>query len=195
MTVSTLPIVKTFMHMTTRPQALPAPEVPSDALLLRVVAPELAFYRHLFAAVGEPWLWWTRTLMTDAQLREIVHDPRVQIHALYAEGQPAGFFELDRRSPGDIELAFCGLVPRFIGRRLGSFLLRSAVAYAWAAPNVERVWLHTCTLDHPKAIEFYRKNGFVAFDERIEMVEDPRLSGRMPRNAGWLSPGLPPLAA
>lgn len=187
-----LQIVKTYMEMRTRPDAMARVDCapPPDTLLLRAVAPEPSFYRWLFSAVGEPWLWWTRALMSDAQLREVIHDPRVQIHVVYSEGQPAGFFELDRRGVDEVELAFCGLLPRFIGRRLGQYLLRSAIAYAWAPPNVTRLWLHTCTLDHPKAVEFYERHGFITYHRAEETVEDPRMSGRMSPHAGWLSPGL-----
>jgi GNAT superfamily N-acetyltransferase len=184
-----LHIVKTFMEMRERPAPAPAPASP-DALLLRAPTPEPAFYRWLFGAVGEPWLWWTRALMTDGQLREVIHDPRVEIHVLYVEGQPAGFMELDRRTEGEVELAFCGLIPRFIGRRFGEFLVRSAVAYAWAPPNASRLWLHTCTLDHPRAVEFYRRHGFVAYRTQEEAIDDPRRSGRLSPHAGWLSPAL-----
>ncbi len=195
-TMTNLPKLRTVvtrMEMTRRPEHLPPPEPPQDVLLWRAISPELGFYRYLMTAVGEPWLWWKRLAPSDAQLREIIHDPRVEVHTLYAEGQPAGFFELDRRAGDSVELAFCGLVPRFIGRRLGNLLLRSAVAYAWAPPNVGRVWLETCSLDHPKAIEFYARHGFAPCGERVEDIDDPRAVGHLPRNAGWLCPGLPPL--
>lgn len=188
--VPTLDILVTHLEMTARPGHLPPPQRPSEALLWRAVNPELSFYRYLFSAVGEPWLWWTRTLMSDARLREVIHDPRVEIHVLYAEGQPAGFVELDRRTRDEVEIAFCGLVPRFIGRRLGAFLLQSAIGWAWAPPNVRRVWLHTCTLDHPKAVAFYERHGFRRCKETAETIADPRADGRMPRHAGWLSPAL-----
>lgn len=187
--------VVTLMEMSRRPPRTPADQPPQEALLMRVIAPEIAFYRYLFAAVGEPWLWWSRTVLPDGRLREIIHDPRVEVHALYVEGQPAGFFELDRRAADQVELTFCGLAPRFIGRRLGAFLVQSAVAYAWAPPNVGRVWLNSCSLDHPKALSFYERHGFARVGERVEIIDDPRLSGKLPRTAGWLSPNLPQIIA
>lgn len=191
-----LETVVTFMEMRQAPPPrLGGVDAGPEALVLRTVRPELSFYRWLFGAVGEPWLWWSRAALSDAQLREIVHDPRVDVYVMYADGQPAGFFELDRRQAGEVELVFCGLLPRFIGRRLGAFLVNKAVAYAWASPSTQRLWLHTCSLDHPKAVEFYRRHGFKEYRKVAEVVDDPRLGGGLSRHAGWLSPNLPPLQA
>jgi GNAT superfamily N-acetyltransferase len=187
--------VVTYMEMRQPPGLRPSREPAPEALVLRTVRPELTFYRWLFGAVGEPWLWWSRASLSDAKLREIIHDPHVDVYVLYTDGQPAGFFELDRRTPGDVELVFCGLLPRFIGRRMGAFLVNKAIAYAWASPSTTRLWLHTCSQDHPKALDFYRKHGFKPYRQVTELVDDPRLSGAVSRSAGWLSPNLPPLQA
>ena len=86
---------------------------------------------HLCLAVGEPWLWWERRLLTDGELERIIHDRKVEIYVLYVDGVPAGYTELDRRNEEDVELAYFGLIPQFIGRKLGPFLLNWAVDTAW----------------------------------------------------------------
>ena len=99
---------------------------------------------------------------------------------------PAGYFELDRRKPGECELGFFGLMPDFIGRGLGRWLLEKAVDAAWSAPDVGRVWVHTCNLDHPRALGLYQKVGFVPFKQFEEPMRDPRLVGLpwpMPKTA------------
>ena len=59
------------------------------------------------------------------------------------------------------EIAYFGLMPRFIGQGLGGWLLRKAIARAWEGES-RRIWLHTCTLDHPSALPNYLRHGFVA---------------------------------
>jgi GNAT superfamily N-acetyltransferase len=142
---------------------------PCDGVVvMQAVQPSLAFYRFLYDAVGRQWQWINRTLLDDDELRAIIHDDRVEIYVLYVDGNPAGFAELDRRQAGEIELAYFGLVPEYIGRGLGKYLLNWVLHQAWSY-RPERVWVHTCDLDHPAALAFYQKAGFVAYHE--EFVE------------------------
>jgi hypothetical protein len=57
-----------------------------------------------------------------------------------------------------------------------------AIERAWAHP-IERLWVHTCTLDHPGALAFYVRSGFRPYRRQVEVADDPRLSGALPRNA------------
>ena len=63
---------------------------------------------------------------------------------------------------------------------------------AWRA-GVERVWVHTCTLDHPKALDFYRAQGFEPYARAIETFADPRLAGLLPADVAPQIPLLGPL--
>ena len=122
----------------------------------------------------------------DAALSELLSDPAVDAIALTRDGQDIGLLELDFREADECEVAFFGLVPDAIGGGLGRFLMGQAIALA-SARGVSRLWLHTCTLDHPGAVAFYRKIGFVPYKRAIEITEDPRLDGTMPRHAAaWL---------
>ena len=154
-----------------------------DAWLEHVTVPTLAFYRFLYDTVGEEWLWGDRRRMADADLAAIIGDIRVEVHVLYADGQPAGYLELDRRFPPDLEVGYLGVMAHAIGRGYGRFLIRAAIAKAYAY-GAERLWLHTCDLDHPKALGFYKANGFVPYKEAIEVVPDPRALGLIREDAG-----------
>ena len=156
---------------------LPTPAGPRLALI-RAERPTLSFYRFLYDAVGGPWLWFERRIMDDEKLAAILSDPKVQVTVLHVGGVPAGYYELDARIPGSVELAYFGLMPEFIGRRLGPFLLDRAVAAAWTQ-KPERVWVHTCTLDHPKALALYQRAGFVPFRRERIRIRDPRGIGLM----------------
>jgi GNAT superfamily N-acetyltransferase len=89
--------------------------------------------------------------------------------------------ELDFRQPGQCELVFLGLTRDRIGWGLGGSLMDHALRRAWSRP-IERIWLHTCTLDHPGALAFYRRFGFEPFAVHVEVAPDPRLTSALPRD-------------
>lgn len=167
--------VVTYLEMTEQPSR-PGPPVPAGKIaLLRAEKPGVAFYRFLYNTIGEPWLWWERRELTDADLAAVIHDDAVEIYILYVGGVPAGYVELDTRKTGEVELAYFGLMPDFIGRGLGPYLLSWSVDQAWSRdPKPSRVWLHTCTLDHPSALKTYQRAGFNVYDQETEVVADPR---------------------
>ena len=99
---------------------------------------------------------------------------------LYVEGVPAGYFELDRREEGVVDLAYFGLLPPFVGKKLGPYLLYQAVEQAWSY-EPEKVTVNTNTMDHPKALPLYQKFGFKPLSPgKAESIADPRLNGIIP---------------
>ena len=173
--------VVTSLEMTERPRPRPLPSSPLR--LVRWTSPALDKYRALFRRVGEPWLWFSRLVIADDALAAIVHDPAVEIFAVAdAAGIEVGLLELDFRAAGEAEIAFFGLVPELAGKGHGCWLMAQTLALAWRK-DVRRVWVHTCTLDHPSALGFYRAQGFTAFARQLETFPDPRISGYLPREA------------
>ncbi|MCP5372915.1 MAG: GNAT family N-acetyltransferase [Hyphomicrobiales bacterium] len=141
-----------------------------------VPAPSLAYYRYLYNTVGADWLWWTRRAMDDATLAAIIGDPAVEVYVLSVDGEPAGYGELDRRDPRDVELAYFGLMPAQVGRGLGRYFLAWMVRRAWQ-PQPRRLWLNTCDMDHPRALDLYRRAGFQVYRRENRVIDDPRLAG------------------
>ena len=117
-----------------------------------------SFYRFLYAEVGRPYHWQDRLRWTDEQIRAHLAG-QIDLWVPYIRGVPAGYFELARHDDGSVEIAYFGLLPEFVGRGLGKYLLTRAVEEAWTL-HANRVWLHTCTLDHPSALPNYLKRGF-----------------------------------
>lgn len=142
---------ETSLEMRQAPEGPQFP-APSDDVVIRPV-PEITvpFYRQLYAAVGEPWLRADRRKLSDPELLAILIDPRVGVHVIDLDDQPAGFAELDRRAAEEIELVYFGIVPDFIGRKLGPTLLSFVIHKAWSY-QPKRLWVHTCDLDRPAAI-------------------------------------------
>lgn len=183
-----LATVVTTLEMRERPRPRPLPAAPLR--LLRWPTPDPAPYRILFRRVGERWLWFSRLAMADADLLRIVHDPAVEVYAAVDRGGiEVGMLELDFRTPGACEIGYFALVPDLAGRGLGRWLMAEALTRAWR-PGIARVWLHTCTLDHPSALNFYRAQGFVAIRRTVETFADPRTLGLLPEDAAPQIPYL-----
>lgn len=180
--------IVTTLEMTRRPPLRPMP--PSPLRLVRWPAPSISKYRALFARVGAPWLWFSRLVMKDAALAAILADPDVQVFAVSdARGIEVGMLELDFRRAREAEISYFGLVPELAGQGHGRWLMAETLARAWA-PGVRRVWVHTCTLDHPSALGFYRAQGFAAISRTVETFPDPRLIGALPADAAPQIPRL-----
>jgi GNAT superfamily N-acetyltransferase len=172
-----LAAVVTYLEMHSPPDR----PVPSSPLLLRRLEhPDPADYRRLFRAIGSRWLWFSRLVMDDAELAAIIQHPHVELSAITdVAGNEVGLLELDFRTTGQCELAFIGLVPELAGQGHGRWLLAEALRLAWR-DGVARVHVHTCSLDHPAALNAYRRAGFTAFKRAIERFPDPRLLGILP---------------
>ncbi|EQB31609.1 GNAT family N-acetyltransferase [Sphingobium ummariense] len=173
--------IVTHLEMRERPR--PAPIPPAPLRLVPWKAPDPDAYRALFRRVGEPWLWFSRLVMPEAELVAIIRDPAVEVYAVTdPRGVEVGLLELDFRTAAECELSFFGLVPALTGKGLGQWLMAQARALAWR-PGIERFWVHTCTLDSPAALGFYIKAGFTPFAREVETFADPRLAGVLPRDA------------
>ena len=130
------------------------------------------FNREMYFKVGENWNWIDKRPWTDEQWKEYASDPALRTFAGYFNDSVAGYFELKRSGIGEqrtegreqIEIAYFGLLPEFIGRGLGGALLTSAIENAWSwSPAPSRVWVHTCNRDHPSALANYQARGFVIY--------------------------------
>lgn len=162
-------VTTTYLEMHSPPQCVVAP--PREGLtVLQARNPSVAYYRFLYNAVGEDWHWGRCKRLADTELAALIQQPQREIFVLYVEGVPAGFVELDRGSPGEIEIVQFGLMPTFIGQGLGRYFLQWVIDRAWSY-KPKRLWLHTCTLDHPGAIPNYVKRGFAIYKE--ETAERP----------------------
>ena len=179
--------VVTHLEMTVRPA--PRPDPSGVGTLRRVEMPPLDWFRDLYRRVGEEWLWISRIRMPDPELADIIQSPQVEVYALAHEGRDEGLLELDFREPDQCEIVFFGVTAKLVGTGAGRWLMNRALELAWSRP-VTRVWLHTCTFDHPAALAFYQRTGFRAFRRRIEVRDDPRLDGTAPRDVAKHVPVL-----
>jgi GNAT superfamily N-acetyltransferase len=156
----------TYLEMLAHSQRV-VPPPRGELTVVHAKKPTVSYYRFLYDAVGRDYDWTSRKKLSDAELTALLNDPRLEVHVLMADGVPAGFAELDRRTEGDIELVQFGLMQEFIGQGLGRYFLQWAIDKAWSY-GPRRFWLHTCTKDHPAALPNYQKAGFVVYKEEVK---------------------------
>lgn len=145
--------------------------VGNDVTLTREVL-GAAEYRALYSAVGQRWHWHDRLQLTDEELDAYFASDHVRLWLLRAGSDIAGYFELQHHQDERVEIMYFGLMPTYIGRGFGGWLLTRAVEEAFAL-GASRVTLHTCTLDAPAALPNYLARGFVIVREETYVEEIP----------------------
>jgi len=164
-------LITYYLHMTDPSQFVPAFTENTDKLILMpMMQADVRFYKFLYSAVGEALRWRDRIIMPESDLEALLTLPGTSVEVLYADGVPAGYFELVKQGD-DTELSYFGLRPQFHGLGYGKYLLSSAIARAWG-DGAKRVWVHTCNLDAPSAIPNYQKRGFVLYDTHEEPMPE-----------------------
>jgi len=170
------PVTITYLQMADRSAhaMLPAPAAPHA--IFRAENPTISFYRYLYDAVGRDWAWTDRKKLSDEALETIITNPTTEIYVLYIKGVPAGFAELNTADmPDAVDLAYFGIMPEFIGMKMGPYFLSWALEEAWR-DDPATVTVNTCTLDHPKALPMYQRFGFQPIRQQeleIDPVPDP----------------------
>jgi GNAT superfamily N-acetyltransferase len=166
-------VVRTYLALDRPSQFRDSRRAPAvDARLLRLDPCPVPVYRRLYKEVGGQWYWHDRLEWSDDELATYLASPEVRVWEATVRGGSAGYFELRRHDDGGVEIAYFGLVPAFIGRGIGRWLLEHAVREAWAF-GATRVWLHTCTLDSEHALPNYLARGFTPYKtERLDVDID-----------------------
>ena len=177
--------VVTYLEMRARPRLRPCDA--GGLRLTRITTPDAARYRALFAKVGGDYLWSSRLEMADEALLAVLTDPKVHLYVAMSGAEEAGLLELDFRGDTGCELAFFGLAPDQVGGQAGRWLMNEALTRAWDE-DIARLFVHTCTLDHPKALAFYIRSGFTPYKRSVEVSPDARLTGHLPKS---VAPQIP----
>jgi GNAT superfamily N-acetyltransferase len=159
---------RTYLEQKRQTDLRPAPAPDAGATIVQVEECAPSFWRKLYMEVGGAYHWVDRLGWTDSEITSYLTDPAVSLWVLSVGGEVAGYFEL-RKHPEEaafsVEIAYFGLLPAYLGRGLGKYLLSEAARRAWELEPA-RVWLHTSTLDHTAALPNYLARGFSVF--RVE---------------------------
>jgi len=159
-------LITTYLEMTNPGQFNSSYSDQPDLEIVTLERPDLAFYRFLYSEVGGVWHWRDRLIMSEDELRQAISKRGVSIHVLYLQGAPAGYVELDQQEDST-EIAYFGLRPEYMGMGIGKHLLSYGIHRAWV-DGAKRLWVHTCNLDGPYALDNYIKRGFSVYKTEEE---------------------------
>ncbi|MEM9632028.1 MAG: GNAT family N-acetyltransferase [Pseudomonadota bacterium] len=175
--------VVTSLEMLEGP-ATPLAPAREDVSLERWASPTSEDYCSMFRQVGEEWLWFGRLTLEKETLDGILGEPTREFFQPMINGKPVGILEIDYADSANPELSYFGLTADAIGGGIGRWLMAQAVDMVWSRPETRRFWVHTCTGDSPQALKFYMSCGFKPYKRSIEVADDPRLSGVLPKDRG-----------
>lgn len=151
-------------HLELTTSVRPAPLTGASYKLQRVPSPTPEFSRYLYLGVGASCMWYMRLNWSWQQWQARFSDPRVELWVATDGAVPIGYFELEAQSQNTAEICYFGLFPEALGKGQGARLLEDAITCGFQLGK-NRVWLHTCSLDHPAALPNYLKRGFKLFRE------------------------------
>lgn len=167
-------VVRTYLALDDPARLRRSAHRPAVSPPRRVDPCPVPLYRRLYKEVGEQWFWHDRIDWSDERLAAHLALPNVSVWVVEDRDAIVGYYELQRHADASVEIAYFGLTPSYMGRGIGGWLLTHAVENAWRmATGVNRVWLHTCTLDSERALPNYLSRGFAPFKtERLEVEID-----------------------
>lgn len=160
-----------YLEMNAAVQLVEKPPV-EGLIIIEAEIKEFRFNKYLYSLIGESWRWVDK--LNDSEMQWQAHVEREQLRTwvAYYQGTIAGYFELEIADNGDVEILYFGLAPKFIGQGFGGYLLSTAVKHAWQLCHAKRVWLHTCSLDHPRALATYQACGFRLYTQQLEKTKE-----------------------
>ena len=137
---------------------------PSDNFSLNLLKPiNFQLNKFFYKNIGKKHKWVDRLVWTEAQWIDYVSNKNVKTYIFKFKDDLAGFFELiSHNEKKEVEIAYFGLLEEFHNKKLGSYLLSQAIKKSFRV-NINRVWVHTCTLDHKNALKNYISRGMKIF--------------------------------
>jgi GNAT superfamily N-acetyltransferase len=149
------------------PEDIPETSRPADLSICECEIKQFQFNRFLYQLIGGPWQWVDKLSWTDDEWLSYAENDNLRTWVAYHRGSPAGYYELQQQPGGDVEIVYFGLAPKFIGMGFGGYLLTRAIRSAWSWNGTRRVWVHTCSLDHPGALANYKARGMKLYREEV----------------------------
>ncbi len=154
-------VVTTYLEMTSRSQLEPRYSNDPRFRVCEIAEPDWQLNRWLYLNVGERWGWTDKRTWSDACWQEYASSSSLRTFVATYGDEIAGYYELHREGR-DVEIAYLGLLPAFICSGVGGAILTISIEDAWLCIG-SRVWVHTCSLDHPQALANYLARGMQVY--------------------------------
>tara|TARA_B100000902_G_scaffold271052_1_gene256954 strand:+ start:690 stop:1193 length:504 start_codon:yes stop_codon:yes gene_type:complete len=143
---------------------------PEGYLVELIQSADFQLNKFFYKNVGKKHHWVDRLIWTDKQWIKYTSDKKVKTYVLRRFEDLAGYFELIiHKDKNEVEIAYLGLLEEYLNKKLGSYLLSSAIKNSFEY-NPQRVWVHTCSLDHRNALKNYISRGMKIFKKEIISV-------------------------
>ena len=139
-------------------------KIPSDEFIIEPIDPaNFQLNKFFYKNIGKKHHWVDRLVWTDKQWIKYTEDEKVKTFVLKKKSDLVGYYELILHlDQNETEIAYFGILEEYQNKKLGSFLLSSAIKNSFMSkPN--RVWVHTCSLDHKNALNNYISRGMKIF--------------------------------
>ncbi len=140
----------------------------SDRYFIEFVKkPDFQLNKFFYKNIGKKHNWVDRLIWTEKEWIDYVSDKNVKTYVLKDKVELVGYFELIFHfDKNEVEIAYLGLLEEYINKKLGSYLLSSAIKNSFLL-KPKRVWVHTCSLDHENALKNYLARGMKIFKKEI----------------------------
>ena len=144
---------------------------PSDDYSLSLLDPNnFQLNKFFYKNIGKKYKWIDRLVWTESKWIEYVSNKNIKTYIFKKSKDLVGFFELiNHFEKREIEIAYFGLLEEYQNQKLGSYLLSEAIKKSFEN-KIDRVWLHTCSLDHKNALNNYISRGMEIFKTEIVIV-------------------------
>ncbi len=141
---------------------------PSEDYSVNLIEPnDFQLNKFFYKNIGKKHKWIDRLIWTEQKWIKYVSNKDVKTFVLKNKNDLVGFYELVLHlEKKEVEIAYFGILEEYQNKKLGSFLLSDAIKKSFRE-NVERVWLHTCSLDHKNALNNYLARGMKIFKSEI----------------------------
>ena len=141
--------------------------------LVKKIKPDFQLNKFFYKQVGKKYRWKDRLTWTDEKWIKYISNKNLETYVISESEDLVGFFELLYNPElKETEISYFGLLEEYIGKGIGGYALSEAIKKSFEK-KIKRVWLHTCTLDHPNALKNYIARGMRVFKrENINILDN-----------------------
>jgi len=160
-----IPVQRNFLELKDL-KNLKTNSINEKKFLVKKIKPDFQLNKFFYKQVGKKYRWKDRLSWTDEFWIKYISNQNLETYVISENDELVGFFELLYNPElKETEISYFGLLEEYIGKGYGGFLLSEAIRLGFT--NSRRIWVHTCSLDHPNALENYKSRGMKIFKTEI----------------------------